>query len=991
MRIKILLLFTSLFLLATQVDARQKTMVTGTVKGSDGMAMPGVNIVVEGTTTGAFTDANGNFSLEAPENAVLLISFIGYESQRVTLGGRTSIEIVLQEDIQSLSEVVVVGYGTQKKSDVISSVATIKAEDIIKVPSSDIGEMLRGRAPGVLVTVGNAGPGGSSDILIRGKRSISGGNAPIVIADGVPVGNINDINPNDIASIEILKDAAAQAIYGARASNGVILITTKRGKSGKTEVNLNSFYGAQTVRRFFDVYDGQEFATLKREAARTSNNGVYPADADIFTPIELEVLESGQFIDWEKELLRVAPIQNHNLSITTGSDKTTVYSSLNYIDQQGVIPGTDFRRATLRINADQKINKWLKFGVNTSFQLAERNDPGTGGTLQRTVTTSPLGKIYNDDGSYRLNPTGVQESFNPLLDIYSTTNLRKDRNDIINIFIDISPLEGLNYRFNASRRSWNRKSEGYSTKESLNGVRTGYGQGYIQFDDNMEYQLENIVTYDRKFTKHNLGLTFVQSVTESNGSQFANSASQLPNDLLGIFGLESALINTPGISAHRRGLVSFVGRAQYDYDGKYYLTASIRADASTVFGANNKWGSFPAIGLGWNAHRESFMQAIPVISNLKLRGSYGSIGNQAISPYQSQSTAAPLDYIIDGRKVSGYAPGEFLPNPNLRWETSTTLNVAVDFGLWTNRLTGTVEYYDTRTNDLLMTQRLNAGLGYTRMWTNLGEVQNKGIEIALNAVVIEKNDLTVNVGVQFSRNRNKILSLYGIDADGDGKEDNDVANAWFIGQPIDVFYQYKPVGIFQEGENIIGSHQPAARPGDLKMYDRDPTDGILNDKDRVITQRGPDWFGSIYVDASYRGFDLSVNMVTVQGVTRNNPYLYNYVDGGSLRGVLNGVKQNYWTPENPTARWPRPNDANDPTYIWTMGLQDASYFRIQNITLGYSFGKELASRLYMNKFRVYVTAQNPLTLTSYQSYSPEKNPNEYPEAISLVGGIQLSF
>jgi TonB-linked SusC/RagA family outer membrane protein len=993
MKLKLLIIVAGVFFLVSQAMAQKKMTLTGTVTGADdGVAIPGANVIVEGTATGTVTDSNGNFSLEANENSKLVVSFVGYEAVTVSVEGRTTIQVSLNPDIQTLSEVVVVGYGTQKKSDVISSVATVKTGDMMKVPSTDIGEMLRGRAPGVLVTVSNAGPGSSSDILIRGKRSISGGNGPIVIADGVPVGNINDVNPNDIASIEILKDAAAQAIYGARASNGVILITTKRGKSGKTEVNYNGFYGAQTVKRYFDAYNGEEFANLKREAARTDNNGTYLADADVFTPIELEVLGTGNYIDWEKEVLQVAPIQNHNVSVTTGSEKTTIFSSLNYMNQQGVVPGTDFQRVTLRLNADQKINDWLKLGMNTSFQISDRNEPGTGGTLQRLVTTSPLGKIYNDDGiTYRLNPTGVQESFNPLLDINSTTNLRRERNDIINIFADISPLEGFNYRINTSRRSWNRKSEGYSSKESLAGVRTGYGQGYVQFEDNMEYQLENILSYNTAISDHNLGFTFVQSVTESKSSLFGNSANQLPNDLLGIYGLESALINTPTISASRRGLLSFVGRIQYDYLGKYYLTASTRADASTVFGANNKWSQFPAVAIGWNAHKESFLSDVNAISNLKVRVSYGSIGNQGINPYQSQSTAAQRDYMIDGKKVSGYAPADYLPNPDLRWETSTTLNAAIDFGILQNRLTGTVEYYNTRTKDLLVEQSLNAGLGYTRMWTNLGEIENKGLELALNTVVIEKNDLVINIGAQFTRNRNKIISLYGEDTDGDGKEDDDTANRWFIGNPIDVYYQYQPIGIFQEGEDIVNSNQPTAKPGDIKLLDAFPDDGPLNDKDRVITKRGPDWFGSFYTDISFKGFDLSVNVVTVQGVTRDNPYLYNYVDGGSLRGVLNGVKQNYWTPENTSGNWPRPREANDPPFMFTMGLQDASYVRIQNVTLGYSLSEGLLTKLHMNKLRVYVTAQNPLTITDYQSYSPEKNPNEYPEAISLVGGLQIGF
>lgn len=995
MRQKLLFILCCILCLGSRAVA-QDNSVTGKVIGAEnGLPIPGANVIIDGTTSGTVTDIDGNFTIEAPEDATLVVSFVGYESINVNVAGRSEIDVTLYPDVQALSEIVVVGYGTQKKSDVISSVVSVQAEDLLKVPSTDIGEMLRGKAPGVLITTNNAGPGGSSNILIRGKSSLSGGNDPLVIVDGVPAGSINDINPNDIASMEILKDAAAQAIYGARASNGVILITTKRGKVGKVIVGYNGYYGAQTVNRNFDVYSGQEFAQLKREAWRTDNPGQDIIDENIFTPTELEVLESGEYIDWEDELLRIAPIQNHNVSVSAGTEKSRVYASLNYNNQEGVVPGTDFERVQLRVNVDQEINNWIKMGVNSSFQLSEKNNPGLGGsqgTLNRSITTSPLGKIFNEDGTYRLNPTGVQESFNPLLDLAEVSNVEKDRNDIINLFVDLTPFDGFLYRFNASRRSWNRKTTNYATAESLVGIQNGgLGQGFIRFEDNMEYQLENIFSYDKSLGEHNLGFTFVQSITESNYSNFRNNALNIPNDLVGIYGLQGAQVNNQEIGANRRGLLSFVGRVQYDYAGKYYINISARRDASTVFGANNKWATFPAVGIGWNVHRESFFQNVGVVTNLKLRASYGSVGNQAIGPYGSLSTANQYDYVFDGAKVSGYSPGNRLPNPDLKWETSTTFNAAVDFGLLKSRITGTVEFYNTRTTDLLATQAINPTTGFTNRLYNIGEIENQGIELSLNMVAIERGDFVVNVGAQFSKNRNQIISLYG-DLDGDGVEDDDVANRWFIGYPTDVYYQYMPVGIWQTGEDIAGSHTPGLKPGDIKLYDRDPTDGELNSADNVITSRNPDWFGSMYADLSFKGFDLAINVLAVQGVTKRNPYLYNYVNGGSLRGVLNGVKQNYWTPENPTGNWPRPRESNDPEFINpVMGLQDASYFRVQTVTLGYSLPESLLSKANLGNVRFYVTAQNPLTVTDYQSYSPEKEPNDYPEMISLIGGLQIGF
>jgi TonB-linked SusC/RagA family outer membrane protein len=983
-----LLLF--LFMAGTSMFAQSRS-ITGAVSDDRGELLPGVNVYEKGTTNGIITDIDGNYSLTvSSEEAVLVFSFIGMDLLEMPVAGQSRLNVTMQSSVFDMDEVVVVGYGVQKKSDVISSVVSVSADRANKVPTTDIGEMLRGKATGVYVTLGDASPGSSSNILIRGSRSLTAGNAPIVIADGVPVGGINDINPNDIESIEILKDAAAQAIYGARASNGVILITTKRAKDGVTTIDYNGYYGAQTVKRNFDVYSGEEFAQLKREAYRADNNNAYLPDEAIFTGIEQEILESGEFIDWEKELLRVAATQNHNLSISSGNEKTRIYTGFNYSNREGVVPGTDFERGTIRLNADQTINDWLKVGVNTSWQLSKNNNPGTGETLLRSITTSPLGKIYNEDGTYRIYPTGVQESINPLLDLAEVSNTRNDRNDIMNVFVDIAPLEGLNYRINASRRSWNRKTSNYSSSESLLGYRRGgMGNGSIRFEDEVEWQLENIVGYSTAFDVHSLGLTFVQSLSEKKYTMFRNASDNIPNDLLGLYGMPTAEKNLPSVGANSRALVSFVGRLQYDYNGKYYLTASARADGSTVFGNNNKWAYFPAVAVGWNVYRESFIEAVPAITNLKLRASYGSVGNEAINPYQSMSTADQRDYLFNDVKRLGYVPGSFLPNPDLKWETSTTLNAAIDFGFFRNRLSGTFEYYNTRTTDLLAQLSLKADVGYSRMLRNIGEVENQGFELGMNGVIVDNGDLEVNAGFSFSKNTNKIISLYG-ELDEEGNEIDDKANRWFIGHSKNVYYQYVPDGIWQIGEDIVNSHMPTAEPGDVKVKDANG-DGLLTDEDRVIIDRDPKWFGAFNFEVKYKGLDLSADVITVQGVTRNNEFLYDYSKGGSLRGVLNGVKADYWTPENPTGNWPRPQESNDRTYIWTLGLQDASYVRLQTLTLGYTLPKTLLSRMRIDNLRVYCTGHNLLTITDFKSYSPEKNPNDYPEAVSVIGGIQLSF
>jgi len=996
-KLKLILLMCIIF---TSAQAQNNT-VTGKVTDISGIPLPGVNISIQGTSGGTQTDFDGNFTIQASANQVLVFSYVGMKSISMPVGTQTNMTVSLQDD-STLDTVVVVGYGTKKKSDIISSVVSIKAEDMTKVATSDIGEMLRGKAAGVQVTLASGAPGGSSTIRIRGQRSISGGNDPIVIADGVVIGSINDINANDIESLEVLKDAAAQAIYGARASNGVILITTKRGKEGKMSVSYNGFSGVQTINRGFDIYSGEEFAQLKREAFRTNNGGVYRPDDQIFSALELESVQSGKYIDWEDLILRTGTTQNHAINISAGTDKFSIFSSVNYIKTEGVIPNSDYNKVGLRLNIDQKLNSWLKVGLNTSFQFSDTNNPNTNspnadntnnsGILITSITTAPLGNPYNEDGTLRYLPGGFAENKNPMIDLYETTNLIEQRNDILNLFMDVSPFKGFNYRFNASRRSWNSKRLSYNTTRSLAGIaNSGQGSGAIQFQDNVEWQLENIFTY--KFDikeKHHFAITGVQSVTKSEANSFTNSADRIPNDILGIYGLGGAFLNTPSISGTRRGLVSGVGRLEYDYDNKYYFTVSGRADGSTVFGKNNKWAYLYAGNFGWNVHRENFLKDVEQLSNLKLRFSYGTVGNEGIRPGQSQSVADPSNYIIGDNPVTGYVPGNILPNPNLKWETSTTFNAAIDLGLFNNRITSTVEYYNTRTKNLLVLEGVDPSSGYTRKWSNLGEIENQGIEVTLNGDVIRTNDFKFNLGVSFTKNRNKIIHLYGKDADGDGREDNDIANRWFIGESIGVFYQYQPIGIFQEGEDIVNSAQPLALPGDIKIRDVNG-DGVINDQDRVITSQAPDWFGTLSVNLEYKNFDLSADFYTVQGVTKDNPFLYGYSEGGSLRGIKNGIKQNYWTPENPGGDFPRPREGNDPDNIRTLGLQDASYVRLQNITVGYRLPETLLKKLGLSNFRLYVTGSNLFTITDFQSFSPERSPNEYPEPVTLVTGLQIGF
>ncbi len=1010
-----------LLLLSFMAVAQSKT-ITGKVFSADNVPLAGATVQLKNSKTSVTSGTDGRFSISVPENSsgILVVTYVNYESREMVIGTLTNVEVSMVQIATGLNEVVVIGYGSQKKSDIISSVASVKPEKATRNVTLDVGEMLRGKVAGLQVTTNDAGPGGSSDIEIRGRASISGGNSPIVIADGVRIGSINDLNPNDILGIEILKDAAAQAIYGARASNGVILITTKRGKAGKLTINYSGYYGTQTAKRNFDVYSGPEFAQLKREADRAVNNNIMRSDALIFSADELAAIAENRTIDWSKQVLQPATIHNHDLSFSAGNDKTKLYVGTNFQNMTGIVPTTNIKKGTIRVNLDQELKSWLKIGLNTSFQSSISNDPGVGGIVRQVVTASPLGNIYNPDGSYNVRPGGNQESFNPLLNLQETDNFKRNRNDILNIFIDISPIKKFNNRINLSRRSWNYKESNYETKLSESGVASGYANGYLYFQDNVEWQVEDIITYETKIKNHNLNFTAVGSVSEQDYTNFRNSSNQIPNDILGIYGLESAGINTPTIGGNKRRLLSTVGRVQYDYLSKYYVTLSARADGSSVFGADNKWGYFPAIALGWNIHKEKFMAAIPQLSNLKLRASYGSVGNEGIPPYGSLSLADQRDYLFGGVRVSGFTPGSSLSNPKLKWETSTTLNLALDFGLFNNRISGTIEYYKTNTTDLLVNRQLNASIGYSTQPFNIGEILNSGIEVQLDATPIQTKDLRVQTGILFSRNRNKILRLYG-DLNGDGKEDDDVANNWFIGKPIEIFRQPTYLGVWQGTEVYPGStfnpttgkwelngvQAPVALdknglpikdpftgrtpvPGTTKILDLNG-DGKINADDNVITSRYADWMGSFNINASYKGFDISMDIYTVQGITRNNQFLYDYTAGGDLRGNRNGIKVDYWTPENPAPWYPQPNAGTSPPGMTNLGLQDASYWRLQNLSLGYNFPERISSKLKFNTLRVYVTAQNLITITDYKAYSPEQDLYAYPMTRNFIFGIKFGL
>ena len=967
--------------------------ISGVVRDEQGEPLIGVSVLIEGTTQGTITDFDGNFTLNAQEGQTLEVSYMGYRTEHVRVSG-SSLAVVLQEDTKTLDEVVVVGYGTQKRSDLTGSVASVKADDVNAVPTSSVAEMLRGQAAGVVVTQNSARPGGQSDIVIRGKKSLTGGNAPLYIVDGTPVDNIDDFNSQDIESVEVLKDAAAQAIYGARASNGVILVTTKKGAEGKTSVDINAYAGAQMVKRNFDLYSGAEWAQLKREANRSfvydpatkTATGTYQDDASLFGNMYQNFVDQ-QYTDWENLMVHPALQQKYDISVRTGNDRSKMSAALGYFDQEGMISPANYQRYNARFDFSQKLGKRVTLGFKTNY--IHSNQKSEDSDFAKVLTESPLLSAYDADGN--MLSLLADSKWSPLWNNAHYTSDKKTDRFMLGANLNWDIWGGFTYRLNASVNYRNQEQGTYQDSKHEKGSSVG-GQAAITNTRYVDYLLENIFGYDHTWQdKHHLNVTLVQSIESIRTTKTQTSGSGFATDDLGYNNISAASITNPTVrTITPRHLVSFMGRVNYSLMDKYLFSVSARVDGSSVFGKNSKWGVFPAGSFAWRINQEDWLVDVNWLTNLKLRLSAGSVGNQAIDPYQTQG-------LVDGyymkfgdqNAMVGYLPSTQLQNPDLKWETTTSYNVGIDFGFLRDRIMGSVEYYYAKTTDLLVEKSINQTTGYNTQLVNMGSVMNQGVEITANFVPVKIKNFTWTIDLIWAHNQNKILSLNGATG-ADGQLLNDEANNWFIGHNINAYYDYVFDGIWQLDDDIPdygGTYQP--QPGDIRVRDVNG-DGQITPDDRVVIDRDPKWTASLGTSFKFYGVDITFDFYGVYGAVRQNNYLYAANQGGDLKGVRNGIKVDYWTIENPSNTAPRPRDGNI-SYFSSLSYQDASYFRLRNLSVGYSFPKKLIAKAKMTNLRIYCTASNLFTCTRYQSYSPEASAGSYPEPRTVIGGLNLSF
>lgn len=971
-------------------DESQQFNVKGSVIDSNGAPLPGATIVEKGTSNGTTTDFDGTFTIDVSSSpASLQVSYIGFKTQEVTVNAGAAITVTMDLDSNALEEVVVVGYGKQKKSDITGAVASVSQEDLAEIPVTNPIQALKGKVAGLDVYNGGNEPGGDITIRLRGERSIGANNSPLIVLDGIPIaGGLNEINPNDIASIEILKDASATAIYGSRASNGVILITTKRGVTGDTRITYNGYYGLSSVINKLDVMDGEQFAQLRREAYRTvSADGTAPPDDQLFDNIGLESLQQGRFTDWQDFTYGAGQRQSHQLGVNGGGEKTQFALSFNFFEETGIVDKAKFQRGNLRINLDHKVNDHINLGVS-SFMSRSQQDVVQIDLYDNVLRLSPLGTPYDMEGNVLFRPTNDEsQRVNPLSDLANSVDNRFKTRVFASIFGEYKFNDNVSYRLNIGPDAETSK-RGYFYGSMTTNNQGGSSTAGVSNNERISLTIENILNYQGKLgDRHELGATLVQSYQNQVTRSDYTNVGKLPFDSQSYNNLASAgEVLGVGSNYQKWRLLSYTGRLNYQLMGRYLFTATARADGSSRFAEGKKWGFFPSAAVAWKITEEPFFNVpTSAISELKLRLSYGETGNTGIGPYQTFSTLNTSSYAFGDNGAPGFVP-QSISNPNLRWETTEQLNVGLDFEIWKERVAGSINYYVSKTKDLLLPRSLPSSSGFTTVLENIGSTENKGLEVLVSfRDIIPSEDFHWQADLTFSRNRNKITELFG-----DGLDD--LGNLWFIGKPINVFYDYRKIGIWQTDEADLAESY-GFEPGQIKVEDIND-DGVINADDRTILgNAAPDWIAGLTTRIGYKGIGLSVVLNT-----RQNNMIFSewYENNNRLAGRYNNIDVDYWTPENPTNDNPRPNVSQESAFLGsTLAYKDVSYVRVRNVALSYSLPESILDRLQMKNVTFTLTAENPFTFTKYKGMDPEFESNGqralYPSTKLYAMGLNLTF
>ena len=961
-------------------SVQQTKQATGYVADSQGPLI-GATVMEKGTNNGTVTDFNGFFTLNVKPGATIVVSYVGYVSQEIKAGD--NLKINLKEDGHVVNEVVVIGYGTQRREAVTGSVANIGGEKLNQVAATNAAQALQGRVAGVLMTQTSSKPGAEMQIRIRGQRSLTASNDPLIVLDGIPfMGQLSDINPTDIKSMDILKDASATAIYGSRGANGVIIITTVKGTQGApAKVTYNGYVSFKKVFHKYPMMDGPTFSKMRQYA------GIYQNSLD----------ESDNTnTDWQDLYYQTGISHNHDLSVSGGTNGGSFSFGAGYYKDESVVPTEGYDRISVRGNFDQKIGKYFRFGLSTNNSY--RKTQGVN-NMYAVLGSSPLSSPYDADGNlkrYNALPADDQivvtkETVKRDKDVWMSENKGIGTYNTLFAELKCPWIEGLTYRINVGLNFRSSKSGSFTGTGINNKDANAVNSGSIYENQTRNWAVENLLTYDRTFAeKHNLNVVAMYSAEQTTYEQTGASAQEIPADYFQYYALDKALgqANLTGYNYWQSGLVSWMGRVMYSYDNKYMISAALRSDASSRLAKGHQWHTYPAVSAGWNIARENFMENLKWIDNLKLRVGYGETSNQSINPYSTLGGLATRNYNFGSTYKSGYYVNS-LPNPELGWEYSKTWNFGLDFSFFNGRLSGSFEYYTQKTNDILLNVKLPDTSGVSSYTGNIGNTENKGWEFSLNGIIIDnKNGWNWEAGINFYQNRNKLTKLATNDPDG-----RDEGNLWFVGHPIDVIYDYEYVGLWQKDDPYLDILEPGGNVGMIKVkYRGDASkgdfkeDGVtpsrqIGPDDRQIMSMEPDLVGGFNTTIGYKNFDLTVigsfqiGGKLISAIHSSNGYL------NMLSGRRNNLDVDYWTENNTGAKYPKPGgimSSDNPKYGSTLGYFNAGYLKFRTITLGYNFDKLQAVKdLGISRLRVYATVQNPFVLFSpYNNESgldPETN------------------
>lgn len=963
------------------VQQQTKKNITGTVVDEQGEPIIGANIIERGTSNGTVTDIDGKFTLRVDDNAILRISYIGYNEKEVATQNQINISVILEEDTKTLDELVVVGYGTQKKSDITGTVASMPKERLELVPNLNIAQAIQGAVPGVMIQTSSAGASPSETIMVRGRNSIRASNNPLIVVDGIPYGgNISDINPNDVESLEVLKDASAAAIYGSRGSNGVILITTKAGTTGKTTISYDGYASFQDLVKLPDVMNGEEFYNFKQDrwpgAMTSSEEEIFLAGPD-------------EWIDWIDLGMRKGFSQQHNLSVSGAVANTNFYISGGLLDVKGLVVNDNYQRLTNRINLDTKIGSWLELGTRTTF--THDDNSGDGPSMSELFMMNPLTKSLDENGNYLIYPWAEDTYFGHPLAATLYDNISKTYQIVTNNYaiVNVPFIEGLSYRLNSGIRFRHRDDATYRGRDTKSGFESN-GNSNTQIRKYTNTVIENIVSYNKEIDNHNLFFTGVYSYENDKYDSQSISARGFPHDFLTWYAAEQAELSTPSYDFNETVLLSQMLRLNYSYDSRYLVTLTGRRDGFSGFGSTTKWGTFPSVALGWNVTNEDFLNENNLFSNLKVRASWGLNGNQAVGAYESISRLKEQNMVYGGNTHAGYIPS-VLGQDELGWESSSTFNIGLDVGILNNRVTAEMNLYQTRTTDLLLNRSISSVHGISSITQNIGETQNNGFEVSFNSrnIISNSNNFSWTTSGNFAYVKNKIVSLYGI-FDEDGKEIDDAANAWFIGQPIRVNYHWAWDGVWQTNEADEAAKY-GSKPGFVKLRDANK-DGKLDADDRVINgQRDPKVLWGLTNAFSYRNFTLQIFIHGVHGVTKHNTLM---TDDDTYTFVRRRtVNKNWWTPDNPTNDWVANNrDAERMAGLKGNYYENADFIRIKDISLSYDFPQRYIEQYKLSRLRLYLTGRNQFTFTNWSGLDPELSEQfAIPLQKEFVVGVNFSF